>query len=329
MPNARKRGKATIGLLTGALLLAPACGGSKGERAGRGTQPPREGHVTCDDGVRLYYETAGEGGDVVVIPFGFYLRPFLERLAEGRRLVFYHPRNRGRSDAAPLSSVSLDRQILDLEQLRATLGIEKMALVGWSGMGMELAVYAMRHPDRVTRLLQVSPVPPRARIMQEEGGDRRAERVDREAVGALEARFDRGEFDDRPADFCREYNRLTLPGNFVDATLAGRVPDVCDHENEWPKSLWPYFGTLLRSFGEYDWSADLASLDVPRLVIHGREDGIPVAGARAWVKGQRNARLIVLSPAGHFPFLEQPEAFFAAAERFLAGGWPEQAEVVQ
>jgi pimeloyl-ACP methyl ester carboxylesterase len=67
---------------------------------------------------------------------------------------------------------------------------------------------------------------------------------------------------------------------------------------------------------------------VPRLIIHGREDGIPLEGARAWAAGFDQARLLVLSPAGHFPFVEQPDAFFRAAGTFLAGEWPEGAVAV-
>ena len=106
-----------------------------------------------------------------------------------------------------------------------------------------------------------------------------------------------------------------------------QVPDVCEHENEWPANLWRYFGALLGSFGDYDWRPALADLTVPRLVIHGREDGIPLAGAYAWASGFETARLIELSPAGHFPFLEQPTAFFSAVNQFLDGTWP--AEAVQ
>ena len=36
-----------------------------------------------------------------------------------------------------------------------------------------------------------------------------------------------------------------------------------------------------RSFGDYDWLDEIGALAVPRLVVHGREDGIPLDGARA------------------------------------------------
>ena len=38
-----------------------------------------------------------------------------------------------------------------------------------------------------------------------------------------------------------------------------------------------------------------------------------------------NARLLALKGVGHFPYVETPEVFFAAVNRFLKGDWPEGA----
>ena len=38
-----------------------------------------------------------------------------------------------------------------------------------------------------------------------------------------------------------------------------------------------------------------------------------------------NARLLELKGIGHFPYVEAPEVFFAAVDRFLRGEWPEGA----
>ena len=285
-------------------------------------QPVQTGHAAMDDGTRLHYEIVGEGEDVVVVPMAMYLSEALAPLAEGRRLVFYDPRNRGASEASDLATVSLDRQVEDLDQLRDALGIERMALIGWSGLGVEMAVYAIRHPDHVTRLVQVSPVPPTAAMMAATG-DRRAGRVDQAAVAAVDSLAQEGAIDSE--EHCRRRRRLTEGANFEDRSLAARVPDPCRYENEWPVNLWPYFDALLGSFGEYDWLAEIGELDIPRLVVHGREDGIPVEGGRAWAAGFPAARFLELSPAGHFPFLEQPAAFFPAVDRFLDGEWPEEA----
>ena len=288
-------------------------------------QSVQSGHAAMEDGTRIYYEVVGEGEQVVVVPMAMYLSEALSPLAEGRRIVFYDPRNRGRSDAADLATVSLDRQVRDLEALRAALRIEEMALIGWSGLGMEMAVYAIRHPERVTRLVQVSPVPPTAAMMASIG-DRRSGRVDRAAVAAVDSLAEAGAIDS--GEHCRRRRALTERANFEDPALAERVPDPCRFENEWPVNLWPYFEALLGSFGNYDWREEIGELQIPRLVIHGREDGIPVEGGRAWAAGFPAARFLEVSPAGHFPFLERPDVFFPAVGRFLDGEWPPEAIAV-
>lgn len=292
------------------------------------TAPRADGQVRTDDGVRLHYTERGQG-DAVVVPFGFYLEPYLlEHLARNHRVILYDPRNRGRSEAAPLSTVSLDRQLRDLENLRLALGLERFALIGWSGMGMETVAYALRHPGRVTRLIQIAAVPPAASIMRETG-DARASRIDQAAQAALDARQRAGEFKSDPGLYCRLDAEISIPSNFVDPALAREVVDVCVHENEHPAKLWPYFGALLPSFGDYDWREPLRELKVPRLIIHGREDGIPLAGATAWAEGYAEARLLIVSPAGHFPFIEQRAQVMAAIDEFLAGRWPAGAERIE
>lgn len=286
-----------------------------------------EGRVAMDDGVHLSYRVYGAGPNTIIVPMAIYLEDALAPLAgPTRRLVFYDPRHRGRSERGSLDAVSLDRQLRDLDRLRRHLGADSVALIGWSGLGMEMAAYAIRYPGRVTRLVQVSPVPPAASIMRE-AGDRRGERTDTAAVRALDASHDRGEFKDDPARFCRERNELTLPGSLHRMELKDQVPDVCGFENEWPDALWPYFGRLLASFGDYDWRPALRTLAIPRLVLHGTEDGIPLSGAEAWA-AYPDARLIVLDSASHFPFIERREAFLAALNEFLAGRWPSSATQV-
>jgi proline iminopeptidase len=78
------------------------------------------------------------------------------------------------------------------------------------------------------------------------------------------------------------------------------------------------------SFGEAPHRAPrrrpAASLpDAETLVITGRDDFIcGPAAAAPLADGIRGAELVVLDDAGHFAFLEQPEAFRVAVEAFLA-----------
>jgi proline iminopeptidase len=288
-----------------------------------------EGFVTLGDGVRIFFVEKGSGPDVLVAPAALYLEPLLlDRLSAKRRVIFYDPRNRGRSDSADLSHVSLDRQIADLEELRAELGLEEMILLGWSSYGLEMAVYAMRYPERVTRLVQISPLAPAASIM-ERFSNSRSYQPHRFAIEALDQRANDGEFDETPEEYCRLRSALTIPADFVNAELARQVPDDCQYPNEWPTNRSPYFRAFFGTLGEFDWRQELKNLGIPRLIIHGREDRIPLEGAEAWAEGYKDARLITLSPSGHFPFIEQEEAVLEAVETFLGGDWPKNARAIQ
>jgi pimeloyl-ACP methyl ester carboxylesterase len=300
-------------------MAAPAAGQG-------GVEAVQEGYVTAEDGTRLFYKTIGDGAEQVLVPVGLLLEEALRPLAkDGRRLVFYDPRGRGRSDSPDTLRISLDHQISDVEAIREGLGIERMALIGWSGLGMEMVVYAMRHPDRVTRIVQVAPVAPRNTPHNERAYAERASRIDQEAAARLEKRRARGEFAGDPAGYCRAQAALNRGASFADPARAAEVPDVCGYPNERVENLGPLFRALLGSFDDYDWRDDLEALDVPRLVIHGVDDAFPVEGSQEWVAGHASARLIVLEDAGHFPFIERPDVFFPAVDAFLDGEWPPEA----
>jgi proline iminopeptidase len=305
------------------LSLVGAAGCSPGDGRGNQTFPSDTGYVDAGDGVRLFYRTVGTGPLNVVIPLDLFLEQALRPLARpDRRLVFYDPRGRGRSDAGDRSRITLETQVADLEALRQALGIDSMVLIGWSGLGMEMAVYTIRHPTRVMRLVQAAPVAARDQPHNPVAYQTRAERIDTAGVRALMLRNERGEFASDPAGYCRALRALTLPASFAGSSRRGDVPDTCRFPNEYPDSLAPLFQSLLNSFAGYDWRDEVAGLTVPRLVIHGAQDAFPVEGSEEWVPPGSNARLMVISNAGHFPFLERPDLFFAAVEAFLEGRWP-------
>ena len=55
---------------------------------------PPDGYVTMDDGVRLFFQTLGNGPQTVVVPNGICLLDDFKPLADHRTLIFYDLRNR-------------------------------------------------------------------------------------------------------------------------------------------------------------------------------------------------------------------------------------------
>lgn len=284
--------------------------------------PVREGRATTPDGVSLYYRVAGAGEQVVIAPFALYHGDALDPLARGRRIVTYDPRGRGRSSAVPPDRVSFDLLLSDLETVRRAVGAEKVALIGWSGGGAETFAYALRNPDRVSRLIQLAPVASRfSPYGQQMMADREA-RMDKAAAAALRARISAGEFAGKPALECRERNRVTGPSLLADPADHALVPDVCVHPNEHPATIGAYFDALFETIQDSDWRGELSKVAVPRLVIYPMQDNIPRPGVEEWVRGQANARILYVGHSGHHPLREQPEITLSAMAQFLAGEWP-------
>src|SRR5207302_2570529 len=72
------------------------------------------------------------------------------------------------------------------------------------------------------------------------------------------------------------------------------------------------------SLGDFDLVADgrLSSIHAPTLIIHGRQDPIPLASSED-IARILDAELVVLENAGHVPYVEQPAALFDAIDAFV------------
>jgi pimeloyl-ACP methyl ester carboxylesterase len=118
-----------------------------------------------------------------------------------------------------------------------------------------------------------------------------------------------------------------MPAYFSKPERASRFRgDVCAGPEEAVRYQQHVNMQIWRSLGEWDIRPTLAAVKAPVLVIHGRQDPIPLASSEAWAKSYPNARLFILDDSGHVPHVEEPELFFPAVETFLKGGWPAQAK---
>jgi pimeloyl-ACP methyl ester carboxylesterase len=67
-----------------------------------------------------------------------------------------------------------------------------------------------------------------------------------------------------------------------------------------------------------DYTSRLGELDAPVLVLCGRHDPqYPPACSAQLAAGIRGARLRYFERCGHYPFIEEPQAFWAGVDAFL------------
>jgi proline iminopeptidase len=74
--------------------------------------------------------------------------------------------------------------------------------------------------------------------------------------------------------------------------------------------------SIWESLGDFDLRESLRAVQVPVLVVHGRQDPIPLPSAEATALAL-HGELVVLDDCGHVPYVEQPAGLFASIEKFL------------
>jgi proline iminopeptidase len=267
------------------------------------------------NGVALFERRLGDGLPVTVLHGGpgashDYLRPGFDRLlAPGRQLVFYDQRGGGQSPVDRSVPCGWREHVADLEALRASWGQEQLVLCGYSWGGLLALLYALEHPDRVARLVLVSPAPS-WRAARDEFERRFAEKnlapglqAQREALRASDLRTR------DPARFAQAIFELSVVPYFFRPALAreltpfrvvGRVQ----------QEVW-------QSLGMYDLRDRLPSLrHIPSHVLHGEDDVIPIESARS-TASLLGAGFTAVPHCGHCPFVEAPELFAAALDPLL------------
>jgi proline iminopeptidase len=284
---------------------------------------PPQGLVTVAPGVRLFVREIGHGSPIVVLHGGpgldmNYLAADLEPLGRSHRVVFYDQRGAGRSSLDP--AVTAADLVADLDALRRSLKLDRLTLLGHSWGGGLAALYAFDHPDRVERLILVDSIPAR-RSGLAGYGDRLQGRLSeddrarfRDALSAREQAKTGAE----QVAACRAYWGALAKAYFSDPAAAARDKgDLCSASGEAIANGVAVNASVMGGLGDYDWRAAASKIAVPTLVIHGADDPIPVDTAREWASIIPNARLVVIPHAGHMSYVEQPDQFFGAIERFL------------
>ena len=86
------------------------------------------------------------------------VRSFYDRLSQHRKLVRYDCRAAGLSDRS-VSDYSVEGLLLDLEAVVDRLGLESFDLFAPARSVLVAVPYAVRHPERVSRLILWNPSP--------------------------------------------------------------------------------------------------------------------------------------------------------------------------
>jgi pimeloyl-ACP methyl ester carboxylesterase len=251
----------------------------------------------------LAYEDTGHGPPVLFIhgyPLGRRMwRPQLEALLGNMRIIAPDLRGHGDSDNLP-GPYSVEIHADDCVDLLDGLEVDEPVIVCGISMGGYVALALQRiFPERVGGLVLVST---RATPESAEGKSKRNEAMATARDGGVSAIVD------------GMLPKLFSPKSIAQKQAVVRYVDQVMRKT----SLEGVLGDLVALRDRPDAVSGLASIEVPALVIHGRDDQvIPLSEAEAMTAAIRGARLLVMDDTGHLPNLEQPQAFNAALRDFV------------
>lgn len=247
-----------------------------------------------------------------------YLLPQMLRIAEldgGRELLFYDQRGGGRSRTDAREPITWRTQVDDVAAVSREFSLEQPMVIGYSWGGLLAMLYAAESANRgglpaPRALILIDPAP----ISRKHREAFEAEFARRQAgadVAGLRAELAASGLRERDAEAYRQRNfELSVAGYFAHPGAAKDLTPFRVNARV-QQSVWD-------SLGDFDLARDgtLASIRVPTLILHGRQDPIPVASSSEAARAM-DAELVVIEDCGHVPYVEQPEVLFSAIARFL------------
>jgi proline iminopeptidase len=281
---------------------------------------PREEGFTTTSQTPLYWVAYGKAGAprLLVLHGGpgadhKYLLPQMLHLGEKFDLLFYDQRGGGQSRSDARLPITWQTHVQDLDAVVTEFGLDPLSIVGYSWgamLGLLYAIEQRKNPRlrKPYRMALINPAP----LTREYRWQFEAEFARRQASPEIQKLRDElaasGIRERDPEAYRQRAFELGVAGYFSDPNKAtdltpfrvvGRVQ----------QSVW-------ESLGDFDLIGALKGIRIPSMIIHGRDDPIPLASSRE-ASSALGTNLVVLDECGHVPYVEQPSKLFAALDPFL------------
>lgn len=269
------------------------------------------------NGTELFINSFGSGSPLLVIHGGpglghDYFLPHLNELAQDHQLIFYDQRASGRSSIEQVpDSMNLDTFARDIEAIRQSFGLQKINILSHSWGALLATVYASQYPNNVASLIYASPVPMSEAYGQEAQG-LAAKRMDEAFKTKRMAIMRSDAFQDKSVKAIEDLLLHGFSLTFSDTLALSRLElNLNDNFLKGNQMLQHFTG-----LESYDYFSAIKALDMPVLVVRGANDIYLKKADDQMISSFSNASLVSI-PAGHFPFVEDSEAFAETIHKFL------------
>ena len=250
---------------------------------------------TMEDGNRLHFYDVGSGSVPVVLLHGLFgspsnWQPIMQDLAEHYRfLALQLPIEPGKNRHHSTFD-SLGQLTDHVSHFLDEMGLDRVVLCGNSLGGQVALDLYLRQPERVERLI----------------------------LSGSAGLFERNLAGSKAPRLCRDYIREQACEIFYDPALVSDelVDDILAMLSD--RRYRRFLLRVAKATRDRYMIDELANVDVPTLIVWGREDSItPPFVAEQFCEKIRNSELVFIDQCGHSPPIEQPDEFARLLHAFL------------
>ena len=285
--------------------------------------------------IQLFYEEQGKGPALYILTGGPGAPPedpshrIMDSLRSFYTCVLLHQRGAGRSRNIPINetTINIKSYLQDIELLRKRRNDKKIILLGISWGGLLAMNYTVLYPQYVSNLVLICSAPPSYKLWDVlfDNQYTRRSTVELDSMKALQNIF--SVKTDRELDSLKRvnptskeviafkkfiaihvramhYEHMKLSNDFDDFFTNFNFQPIPFIDKEIMKTKW-------------DITADLKKLNVPALILYGRQDDQGESTFYLQKECLKNSKMFVIERSGHLIWEDQPGEFYKAILYYL------------
>lgn len=274
--------------------------------------------VDIGDG-KLYVEQEGKGTPIVLVSGGpgcthQVFHPWFSESAKFGRVIYYDQRGVGQSDYdSTCKKYTIKQAVMDLENLRKALGIEKWVVVGHSYGGFLAQCYALEHADRMLGLVLVTSDPGMPSLSI--GQTREDSYITDEEKTKTASIFGNEKLSEQLQIYNAVLNGDWKRQNYYKPTCKQLARLV---RYEWMPA--PGFrNSILPQMQPIDLAGDFTGYKVPTVIVESSHDLTWNADKpEKFLREHPGAQSVVFEKSAHTPYSDEPQRFFKVLRQFVA-----------
>ncbi len=289
--------------------------------------------------IELFYEEFGKGPALYLLTGGPGAPPEYPslRIADSLKsfytCVLLHQRGSGKSRNIPVNNqtITISKYLEDIELLRRQRNDKKVTLLGISWGGLLAMNYAALYPQHVSRLVLVGSAPPSYKVWNVLFDNQYVRRsvAELDSMNNLLKIFS-GKTD-RELDSLKRADprspEVTAFKNFIAIHVRAMYYDRQKLPEEFDEFFTnfnfqpiPFIDTEVMET-KWDITTDLKKLDLPALILYGRQDDQGESTFFLQKECLKNSEVAVIEKCGHIIWEDQPAAFYKILMNYLTRPW--------